>query len=107
MAFPIDKCGMRRLFDLGQLVLAVYLISILFVVVVLGLVLRLCGFNSGTYSLISRTRSCWYRRDSTETMLPQSMKKLERLGCNKEAVRLLMNMAGTAICMTIGILMFW
>ena len=78
MAFPIDKCGMRTLFDLGQLVLAVYLISILFV-----------------------------GRDSTETMLPQSMKKLERLGCNKEAVRLLMNMAGTAICMTIGILMFW
>jgi len=112
MALPIGKCRTRTLFDFGQLVLAVYLISILFLVVVLGLVLRLCGVNSGTYSLILRTRPCWCRRDSTETMLPQSMKKLERLGCNKKAVGLLVptgfafNMAGTAVYMTIGILMF-
>jgi aerobic C4-dicarboxylate transport protein len=45
MAFTIGKYGMRTVFDLGQLVLAVYLASILFTIVVLGLVLKFSGFN--------------------------------------------------------------
>jgi len=55
----IGKYGTRTVFDLSQLVLAVNLVSILFVIVVLGLVLKLPHSISGASSLISGTRSCW------------------------------------------------
>src|SRR6202011_117264 len=45
MAFAVGKYGVRTLLDLGQLVASVYIVSILFVVVVLGAFLRISGFS--------------------------------------------------------------
>jgi len=111
MAFTIGKYGMRTVFDLGQLVLAVYLVSILFVIVVLGLVLKFSGFNIWNVLAYFKDEILLvFAATSAETMIPRSMEKLERLGCNKEVVGLVMptgfsfNMDGTAIYMSIGVL---
>src|SRR6202790_2911726 len=45
MAFTVGKYGLKTLLDLGQLVASVYIVSILFVVVVLGAFLRISGFS--------------------------------------------------------------
>jgi aerobic C4-dicarboxylate transport protein len=111
MAFTVGKYGLRTLLDLGQLVASVYVVSILFVLIVLGGVLRFSGFG------ISRVLN--YFKDeilfvfvatSAETMMPRSMQKLEKLGVSKEVVGLVMpwgfslNMDGTAIYMTMSVL---
>jgi aerobic C4-dicarboxylate transport protein len=111
VAFTIAKYGMRTAVDLGQLVLAVYLISILFVVVVLGSALRICGFNIWRVLAYFKEEILFvFAATSAESMIPRSMEKLQRLGCSKEVVGLVMptgfsfNMDGTAIYMTIAIL---
>jgi aerobic C4-dicarboxylate transport protein len=111
MAFTIGKYGLRTALDLGQLVLAVYLVSILFVIVVLGSALRLSGFNIWNVLAYFKDEILFvFAATSAETMIPRSMEKLERLGCTKEVVGLVMptgfsfNMDGTAIYMSIGIL---
>jgi aerobic C4-dicarboxylate transport protein len=111
VAFTIAKYGMRTAFDLGQLVLAVYLVSFLFVVVVLGSALKICGFNLRNVLAYFKEEILFvFAATSAESMIPRSMEKLEQLGCSQEVVGLVMptgfsfNMDGTAIYMTIGIL---
>jgi len=111
MAFTIGKYGARTLLDLGELVLSVYLVCILFVVIVLGSALRLAGFSIRKVLAYFKDEILFvFAATSAETMIPRSMEKLERLGCNKEVVGLVMptgfsfNMAGTAIYMTMGVL---
>lgn len=111
MSFTVGKYGLRTLLDLGELVASVYLVSILFVVIVLGAFLRLAGFRI--------TQVLGYFKDeilfvfaatSAETMMPRSMQKLEKLGVSKDVVGLVMpsgfsfNMDGTAIYMTMAVL---
>jgi aerobic C4-dicarboxylate transport protein len=111
MAFTVGKYGLRTLLDLGQLVASVYIVSILFVLIVLGGFLRLSGFGI--------VRVLNYFKDeilfvlaatSAETMMPRSMQKLEKLGVSREVVGLVMpggfslNMDGTAIYMTMSVL---
>jgi len=111
MAFTIGKYGARTLLDLGELVLSVYLVCILFVVIVLGSALRLAGFSIRKVLAYFKDEILFvFAATSAETMIPRSMEKLERLGCNKEVVGLVMptgfsfNMDGTAIYMTMGVL---
>jgi len=90
IAFTIGKYGVGSLMSYGKLILAVYGTCLLFVVVVLGAV------TFGTAS--------------TESVLPQMMKKLERAGCDKTVVGMVLpagytfNPDGTAIYLTIGAL---
>jgi aerobic C4-dicarboxylate transport protein len=111
MAFTIGKYGAGTLVNLGELVLAVYLVSCLFVVVVLGTVLRLVGFR--LFKVLSYFKDeilFVFAATSAETMIPRSMEKLEKLGTNKEVVGLVMptgfsfNMDGTAVYMTMSVL---
>jgi aerobic C4-dicarboxylate transport protein len=111
MAFTIGKFGLRSLLDLGQLVAGVYIVSILFVVLVLGLFLRLAGFRLWRVLDYFKDEILFvFAATSAETMLPRAMQKLERLGCRKEVVGLVMpsgfslNMDGTAIYMTMAVL---
>jgi aerobic C4-dicarboxylate transport protein len=111
MAFTIGKFGLRSLLDLGQLVAGVYVVSILFVVLVLGLFLRLAGFRLWRVLDYFKDEILFvFAATSAETMLPRAMQKLERLGCRKEVVGLVMpsgfslNMDGTAIYMTMAVL---
>lgn len=111
MAFTIGKYGFSTLLNLGQLVLAVYLVSALFVIFVLGFFLRLAGFN--IFKVLAYFKDeliIVFAATSAETMIPRSMQKLENLGVQKETVGLVMptgfsfNMDGTAIYMTMAVL---
>jgi len=111
IAFTVGKYGLRTLADLGELVAAVYTVSILFVVIVLGGFLRLAGF--GVFRVLNYFKDeilFVFAATSAETMMPRSMQKLEKLGVSREAVGLVMpggfslNMDGTAIYMTMSVL---
>ena len=111
MAFTVGKYGLRTLLDLGQLVASVYVVSILFVVIVLGAFLRLSGFNILRVLNYFKDEILFvFAATSAETMMPRSMQKLEKLGVSKEVVGLVMpggfslNMDGTAIYMTMAVL---
>jgi aerobic C4-dicarboxylate transport protein len=111
MAFTIGKYGAATLLNLGELVLAVYLVSCLFVVVVLGTALRMVGLR--LFKVLSYFKDeilFVFAATSAETMIPRSMEKLEKLGTTKEVVGLVMptgfsfNMDGTAVYMTMAVL---
>jgi aerobic C4-dicarboxylate transport protein len=109
MAFTIGRYGLHSLLVLGRLLLCVYLTSIGFVAVVLGLVCWACG--------VSLWRLLVYLREellivlgtsSSEPVLPRLMLKLEALGCSKEIVGLVVpagysfNLDGTSIYLTVA-----
>src|ERR1700722_12731265 len=111
MAFTVGKYGLRTLLDLGQLVASVYVVSILFVVIVLGALLRICGFRIVRVLNYFKDEILFvFAATSAETMMPRSMQKLEKIGVSKEVVGLVMpggfslNMDGTAIYMTMSVL---
>jgi aerobic C4-dicarboxylate transport protein len=111
MAFTVGKYGVRTLLDLGQLVASVYLVSILFVVFVLGAFLRLSGFSIFRVLNYFKEEILFvFAATSAETMMPRSMQKLEKIGVSREVVGLVMpggfsfNMDGTAIYMTMAVL---
>src|ERR1700716_1198253 len=111
MAFTVGKYGLRTLLDLGQLVASVYIVSILFVVVVLGAFLRISGFSIFRVLNYFKDEILFvFAATSAETMMPRSMQKLEKLGVSREIVGLVMpggfsfNMDGTAIYMTMAVL---
>ena len=111
MAFTIGKFGIGTLINLGELVLAVYIVSILFVVLVLGAALRIAGFS--LWKVLAHFKDeilVVFAATSAETMIPRSIEKLENIGVKKEVVGLVMptgfsfNMDGTAIYMTMSVL---
>src|SRR6202165_2029383 len=111
MAYTVGKYGLKTLLDLGQLVASVYIVSILFVVIVLGGFLRMSGFGIGRVLNYFKDEILFvFAATSAETMMPRSMQKLEKMGVSKEVVGLVMpggfsfNMDGTAIYMTMAVL---
>jgi Na+/H+-dicarboxylate symporter len=78
MVFTVGKYGLRTLLDLGQLVASVYVVSILFVLIVLGAFLRLSGFNIFRVLNYFKDEILFvFAATSAETMMPRSMQKLE------------------------------
>jgi aerobic C4-dicarboxylate transport protein len=111
MAFTVGKYGVKTLLDLGQLVASVYIVSILFVAIVLGAFLRISGFSILRVLNYFKDEILFvFAATSAETMMPRSMQKLEKVGVSKEVVGLVMpggfsfNMDGTAIYMTMAVL---
>jgi aerobic C4-dicarboxylate transport protein len=87
MAFTIGKYGLTALVSLGGLVATFYLTSILFVVGVLGVVGWLAGFS--ILKLLRYLKAellLVLGASSSEAALPALMGKLERAGCDKEVV---------------------
>jgi aerobic C4-dicarboxylate transport protein len=109
VAYTIGKHGIGTLWSLGHLMLAVYLTSALFVVFVLGAVARWSGFPLMHFfryfkdELLIVLATC-----SSEAVLPRMMEKLERLGCKKSVVGLVLptgytfNADGTCIYLTMA-----
>lgn len=111
MAFTIGKYGIGTLASLGSLVLTFYLTSAIFVLVVLGAIARLNGFSilallrylKGELLLVLGT-------SSSEAALPALIEKMERAGCSKAVVGLVVptgysfNLDGTNIYMTLAAL---
>ncbi len=109
IAFTIGKYGIGTIWALGHLMLAVYLTSIIFVVVVLGSVARWSGFPLTRFfryfkeEILITLGTC-----STEAVLPRMMIKLERLGCERSVVGMVLptgytfNADGTCIYLTMA-----
>jgi aerobic C4-dicarboxylate transport protein len=111
MAFTIGKYGLKSLLPLATLMGCFYATCIIFVVVVLGTVARLTGFSIGRFILyIKEELLIVLGTSSSESALPSLMNKLERLGCSKSVVGLVVptgysfNLDGTNIYMTMAAL---
>jgi aerobic C4-dicarboxylate transport protein len=111
MAYTIGKFGPAALTNLLSLIVLFYATAALFVIVVLGLVARVVGFNIFKFiSYIKDELLIVLGTSSSESALPQLMAKLERLGCSKSVVGLVVptgysfNLDGTNIYMTLATL---
>jgi len=111
IAFTIGKYGLGVLVQLGWLVGSFYLTSLLFVLVILGTVCRLCGFS--VLKLIRYLKAellLVLGTSSSESALPALMEKMEHAGCGKQVVGLVVptgysfNLDGTNIYMTLAAL---
>jgi aerobic C4-dicarboxylate transport protein len=109
MAFTVGRYGLGTLVSLGKLMAGVYVTCALFIFVVLALIARITGF-----SLLKFLRHILEEilivlgTSSSESVLPRIMIKLERLGCSKSVVGLVVptgysfNLDGTSIYMTMA-----
>lgn len=111
MAFTIGAYGVGTLANLAGLVATFYLTSIIFVIGVLGIVARLAGFS--IFKLISYLKAellLVLGTSSSESALPSLIEKMERAGCPKTIVGLVVptgysfNLDGTNIYMTMAAL---
>jgi aerobic C4-dicarboxylate transport protein len=109
MAFTVGRYGIHALAGLAALVISVYGASALFVLVVLGLVARLHGFH--ITRLIGALKSellLVLGTSSSEAALPGLMEKLEKLGCPRSIVGLVVpagysfNLDGTALYLSLA-----
>ena len=111
MAYTIGRYGPSALGNLAGLIGTFYLTSIAFVVVVLGLIARTAGFSIFRFIVyIKDELLIVLGTSSSESALPQLMEKMERLGCSKPVVGLVVptgysfNLDGTNIYMTLATL---
>ena len=111
IAFTIGKYGVGMLVNLAWLVGSFYLTSLLFVIVILGLVSWWCGFS--IFRLIRYLKAellLVLGTSSSESALPSLMEKMERAGASKSVVGLVVptgysfNLDGTNIYMTLAAL---
>ena len=111
IAFTIGKYGIGTLVNLAWLVGSFYITSLLFVLVILGFVARLCGFS--VLKLIRYLKAellLVLGTSSSESALPSLMEKMEKAGCAKPVVGLVVptgysfNLDGTNIYMTLAAL---
>ena len=109
MAFTIGKYGVGSLTQLGQLMGSFYITCILFIVVVLGGILKYTGFN--IFKLIAFIKEellIVLGTSSSEAALPSLIKKLEKVGCSEPVVGLVVptgysfNLDGTSIYLTMA-----
>jgi aerobic C4-dicarboxylate transport protein len=111
MAFTIGQYGIGTLSNLAGLIATFYLTSLLFVLVVLGLVCRAAGFSLfGLIRYIKDELFLVLGTSSSESAMPLLMEKLERAGCPKPIVGLVVptgysfNLDGTNIYMSLAAL---
>ncbi|MDP5278278.1 dicarboxylate/amino acid:cation symporter [Sphingomonas sp. DG1-23] len=111
MAFTIGKYGLASLFSLGALVGTFYLTALIFVLGILGAVAALNGFS--IFKLIRYLKAellLVLGTSSSEAALPALIQKMQRAGCDKEVVGVVVptgysfNLDGTNIYMTLAAL---
>ena len=109
MAFTIGKYGLGSLTQLGQLMGSFYITCIIFIVIVLGGILKLTGFNIfRLLAYIKEELLIVLGTSSSETALPGLMHKLEKVGCSEPVVGLVVptgysfNLDGTSIYLTMA-----
>lgn len=111
MAYTIGKFGLATLIPLGKLMLTVYITMALFIFIVLGCILK--------YYKISMLKLLQYIKEellivlgtsSSEAALPSIMVKLEKMGCSKPVVGLVIptgysfNLDGTSIYLSMAVI---
>jgi aerobic C4-dicarboxylate transport protein len=111
MAFTVGKFGLSSLGPLVKLIATFYLTSLLFVFLVLGLICRACGFSILKFlRYIKEEIVLVLAISSSEPAMPTLMAKMEKLGCSKALVGLIVptgytfNTDGTSMYMTLAAL---
>ena len=111
MAYTVGKFGLASLGPLARLIGTFWLTSVLFVVIVLGAIAWAAGFNIFRFlAYIKEEILLVLAVSSSEIAIPNLMAKLERLGCSKSLVGLVVptgftfNTDGTALYMTMAAL---
>ena len=109
MAFTIGKYGVGSLRELGQLLGSFYITCIIFIVIVLGGILKYTGFNIfRLLAYIKEELLVVLGTSSSEAALPGLMNKLEKVGCSEPVVGLVVptgysfNLDGTSIYLTMA-----
>ncbi|HWI50252.1 MAG TPA: dicarboxylate/amino acid:cation symporter [Rummeliibacillus sp.] len=109
MAFTIGNFGLGSLKSLGLLMASVYITMFLFVVIVLGLIAKFFGFNIFKFiAYIKDELFVVLGTSSSESALPSIMRKLEKFGCSKQVVGLVVptgysfNLDGTSIYLSMA-----
>ena len=109
MAFTIGAYGVGSLVQLGELMACFYLTCILFVLLVLGSIARFHGFNILRFiNYIREELLIVLGTSSSESALPRMIAKMEKLGCDKTVVGLVIptgysfNLDGTSIYLTMA-----
>jgi aerobic C4-dicarboxylate transport protein len=111
MAYTIGAFGVRALLPLGRLMLDVYLTMFLFIFIVLNLILRRYGFSLWEYLKFIREEILLVLgTSSSEAALPRMLEKMERYGCARSVVGLVIpagysfNLDGTSIYLSMSAL---
>jgi aerobic C4-dicarboxylate transport protein len=111
MAFTVGKYGIASLAPLAKLITTFYVTSVLFVLLVMGGIAYLARFSIVRFLLyIKEEVLLVLATSSSETALPTLMGKLEKLGCSKSLVGLVVptgytfNTDGTSLYMTLAAL---
>jgi aerobic C4-dicarboxylate transport protein len=109
MAFTVGRYGVASLISLGKLMAAVYITCGLFIFLVLGAIAMFVGFNLLKFlKYIGEEILIVLGTSSSESVLPRLMTKMERLGCSRPVVGLVVptgysfNLDGTSIYMTMA-----
>ena len=109
MAFTVGRYGIGTLLSLGKLMAGVYITCAFFIFVVLGAIMAFTGLSLWKFlRYIGEEILIVLGTSSSETVLPRLMVKLERLGCSKPVVGLVVptgysfNLDGTSIYMTMA-----
>jgi aerobic C4-dicarboxylate transport protein len=109
MASTIGKYGIRTLIPLAKLMITMYSTMAVFIIVVLGLILRYFKFNVFTYlKNIREEILIVLGTSSSEAALPSLMNKLEKMGCSRSVVGLVVptgysfNLDGTSIYLSMA-----
>jgi aerobic C4-dicarboxylate transport protein len=111
MAFTIGAFGIKSLLPMGRLLLDVYLTMGLFIFIVLNLILRWYGFSLWQYlKFIREEIIIVLGTSSSEAVLPRMLDKMERYGCSRTVVGLVIpagysfNLDGTSIYLSMATL---
>ena len=111
MAFTVGAFGFKSLAYLGALIATFYGTSLLFIFVILGLIARAAGFSIWRYLVyIKDELFIVLGTSSSETVLPNMIRKMQALGASKPVVGLVIptgysfNLDGTNIYMTLAVL---
>ena len=111
MAFAVGKFGLQSLLPLGKLMGCVYLTMALFVFVVLGAIMRYYKLSIWTFlKSIKEELLIVLGTSSSEPAMPSLMRKLEKMGCSKSVVGLVVptgysfNLDGTSIYLSMSVI---
>lgn len=111
MAFTIGKFGFTTLFVLGKLMLTFYITSLLFIFVILNIIARFYGYS--LWKLLGYIKAellIVFASSSSESVLPNIIAKLEKAGCEKSVVGLIIpagysfNLDGTSIYLSLSVI---
>jgi len=110
MSYTVGKYGLGSLVSLGQLMGSFYLTCIMFIIFILGGILKYTGFNLfRLLAYIKEELLIVLGTSSSEAALPSLMDKLRKVGCSEPVVGLVIptgysfNLDGTSIYLTMAV----